>query len=246
MRSASPPRGAGRSPRRTRARTDSVPAAIRRHTRWRRRPHPCWQSRPSRGPQATSGVALNPQPVVQLKTGDGANLPTAGVAVSVTVQGGGTLSGTSPVATDGNGLASFTDLVISGDPGTRTLVFTAHGFTSVTSSSITVAAAPPSPTQSSIVADADNDPGGRHEHHHGDRARCRRQPARRANGDPPGLGQRQQIDPASAVTGADGTATFSFSSDHARGEDHLGERRGCEPRSHTGHGRGRPDVTAGR
>ena len=47
--------------------------------------------------QATSGVALNPQPVVQLKTGDGANLATAGVAVSVTVQGGGTLSGTSPV-----------------------------------------------------------------------------------------------------------------------------------------------------
>ena len=29
------------------------------------------------------GVALNPQPVVQLKTGDGANLTTAGVAVSV-------------------------------------------------------------------------------------------------------------------------------------------------------------------
>ncbi len=44
--------------------------------------------------QATSGVALDPQPVVQLQTGDGANLGTAGVAVSVAIQGGGTLGGT--------------------------------------------------------------------------------------------------------------------------------------------------------
>ena len=102
--------------------------------------------------QATSGVALNPQPVVQLKTGDGANLATAGVAVSVAIQGGGSLGGTTPVATDGEGRASFTDLVITGDPGTGTLLFTASGFTPVTSSTITLVAAPPSAAQSSIVA----------------------------------------------------------------------------------------------
>jgi Bacterial Ig-like domain (group 1) len=102
--------------------------------------------------EATAGVALNPQPVVQLKTGDGADLATAGVAVSVAIQGGGSLSGTSPVATDDQGRASFTDLVISGEPGTFTLLFTASGFTSVTSSSITVVAAPPTTAQSSIVA----------------------------------------------------------------------------------------------
>ena len=164
------------------------------------------------GAQATSGVALNPQPVVQLKTGDGANLPTAGVAVSVTVQGGGTLSGTSPVATDGNGLASFTDLVISGDPGTRTLVFTADGFTSVTSSSITVTAAPPSPTQSSIVAEPTTITAGS--------TSTITVTVRDAGGNllsgrtvtPQASGSDNSIDPASAVTGADGTAAFSFTS----------------------------------
>jgi hypothetical protein len=164
------------------------------------------------GAEATSGVALNPQPVVQLKTGDGANLTTAGVAVSVTVQGGGTLSGTSPVATDGNGLASFTDLVISGDPGTRTLLFTANGFTSVTSSSITVAAAPPSPAQSSIVADPTTIMAGS--------TSTITVTVRDAGGNllggrtvtPQASGSDNSIDPASAVTGADGSAAFSFTS----------------------------------
>jgi hypothetical protein len=162
--------------------------------------------------QAVSGVALNPQPVIQLKTGDGANLGTAGVAVSVAVQGGGTLSGTTQVATDGNGLASFTDLVISGDPGARTLLFTASGFTSVTSSSITVAVAPPSPAQSSIVADPTTIMAGS--------TSTITVTVRDAAGNllggrtvtPQASGSDNSLDPASAVTGADGTAAFSFSS----------------------------------
>ncbi len=164
------------------------------------------------GSQATSGVALSPQPVVQLKTGDGANLPTAGVAVSVAVQGGGTLSGTTTVATDGAGLATFTDLVISGDPGTRTLLFTAAGFTSVTSSSITVVAAAPSAAQSSIVASPSTVMAGSES--------TITVTVRDAGGNllggrtvtPQASGSGNTIAPASAVTGADGIATFTFSS----------------------------------
>lgn len=162
--------------------------------------------------QATSGVALDPQPVVQLKTGDGANLATAGVPVSVTVQGGGSLGGTTTVATDGEGRASFTDLVISGDPGTRTLLFTASGFTSVTSSTITLVAAPPSAAQSSIVASPSTILAGG--------ASTITVTVRDAGGNLLGgrtvtlqaSGSDNAIDPASAVTGDDGAATFSFSS----------------------------------
>jgi len=93
---------------------------------------------------ATAGVALDPQPVIQLRAASGADLATAGVAVSVAIAtGGGTLSGTTTVSTDGQGRAVFTDLVINGDPGTRTLVFTAPGFASATSGDIAVQAAPP-------------------------------------------------------------------------------------------------------
>jgi len=162
--------------------------------------------------QATAGVALDPQPVVQLKTGDGDDLPTAGVAVSVALQGGGSLGGTTSVATDGVGRASFTDLVITGDPGPRTLLFTASGFTSVTSSTITVVAAPPSTAQSSIVASPSTITAGS--------ASTITVTVRDAGGNllggrtvtPQATGSGNTIDPASAVTGADGTAAFSFSS----------------------------------
>jgi hypothetical protein len=103
---------------------------------------------------ATVGVPLDPQPAIQLKTSNGADLTTSGVAVSVAIAtGGGTLSGTTTVNTDGTGRATFTDLAINGDPGSRTLTFTASGYTSVTSVSIDVQAPPPPPpdaTQSTI------------------------------------------------------------------------------------------------
>jgi Big-like domain-containing protein len=106
---------------------------------------------------ATAGSALNPQPVIQLRGGDGGDLATPGVAVSAAIAtGGGTLSGTTTVSTDAQGRATFTDLVINGDAGTRTLVFTASGYGSVTSANIDVQAAPPPApdgAQSSVSVD---------------------------------------------------------------------------------------------
>jgi Bacterial Ig-like domain (group 1) len=149
---------------------------------------------------------------VQLKTGDGANLGTAGVVVSVEIQGGGSLTGAITATTNSEGRATFTDLAIMGDPGTRTLMFTASGFTSVTSSSITVVAAPPSAAQSSIVASPSTITAGS--------ASTITVTVRDAGGNPLGgrtvvpqaSGSGNTFAPTSAVTGADGIATFSFSS----------------------------------
>jgi hypothetical protein len=166
---------------------------------------------------ATVGVPLSPPPVVQLKTGDGANLATAGVVVSVDIQGGGSLTGTTTVSTDGEGRATFTNIAIidptiTGDPGTRTLLFTATGFTSVTSSEISVVAAPPSAAQSSVVASPSTIMAGS--------ASTITVAVRDAGGSllggrtviPQASGSGNTITPPSAVTGADGIATFSFSS----------------------------------
>jgi hypothetical protein len=113
---------------------------------------------------ATVGAPLDPQPVIQLQNGDGSPLTTAGVQVSAAIAtGGGTLTGTTTVPTDAQGRAAFTDLVINGDAGTRTLVFTASGFGSVTSANIEVQAAPPPApdgSQSSVTLDPATVPAG--------------------------------------------------------------------------------------
>jgi hypothetical protein len=104
------------------------------------------------------GVPFAQQPVVQLKDGTGGVLATPGIAVSVAIaSGGGTLAGTTTVSTDAQGRATFTDLAITGDPGSRTLTFTATGFTGVTSGAIDVQAAPPATTTTSITG---TDPAG--------------------------------------------------------------------------------------
>jgi hypothetical protein len=110
---------------------------------------------------ATVGVALSPQPVIQLQDAGGGDLATPGVQVSAAIAtGGGTLSGTTTVSTDAQGRATFTDLAINGDPGGRTLVFTAPGYGNVTSTNIDVQAAPPSSTQSSVTVDPATIPAG--------------------------------------------------------------------------------------
>jgi adhesin/invasin len=163
--------------------------------------------------QATAGFPLDPQPVVQLKTGDGANLPTAGVAVSVAIQsGGGTLSGSTTATTDGQGRAQFSGLTITGDPGSRTLAFSATGFTGVTSSAITVAAAPPDASQSSVVASPGTVMAGT--------PSTITVTVRDAGGRPLGgrtvalqsSGSDNSFTPGSQASGSDGTAVFSFSS----------------------------------
>jgi hypothetical protein len=90
---------------------------------------------------AQSGIALTTQPVIQLRDGSNNPVAQAGVAVTAAIAtGGGTLSGTVTVNTDASGVATFTDLVISGLVGDRTLEFTATGLASVTSANITLSA----------------------------------------------------------------------------------------------------------
>src|SRR5207253_3815025 len=90
---------------------------------------------------AQSGVAFAQQPVVQLRDGDGNAVNQAGVTITAAIAtGGGTLSGTLTAATNGSGVASFTNLSISGTAGERTLSFSAAGLASATSGSVTVTA----------------------------------------------------------------------------------------------------------
>ena len=106
---------------------------------------------------ATLGEAFDQQPVVQLRTSGGDDLNTANVAISAAiVSGGGSLAGTVVVNTDASGRAEFTDLAITGNPGPRTLVFTASGFRSARSNEIAVSAAPPAATTTSISSTTPN------------------------------------------------------------------------------------------
>ena len=92
---------------------------------------------------AVSGTALDQQPAVQLVDGTGANEALSGVVVTASLTGGtGTLGGTLTRTTDGTGAATFTDLVITADPGDYTLKFTAPGYGQRTSSAIALTAAP--------------------------------------------------------------------------------------------------------
>lgn len=104
--------------------------------------------------RATIGELFDQQPVVQLRTSGGDDLRTPGVSVSASiVSGGGTLSGTVIATTDASGRAEFTDLAITGDPGPRTLAFTASGFGSARSNEIAVEAPPPAATTTTITSD---------------------------------------------------------------------------------------------
>jgi adhesin/invasin len=90
----------------------------------------------------TLGAVLDPAPSVQLLSG-GAPAATPGINVTVSIgSGAGTLSGTLTVQTDAQGRATFADLVISGDPGQRTLIFAADGYPSVTSEPFDMQAPP--------------------------------------------------------------------------------------------------------
>src|SRR4051812_9955552 len=70
-----------------------------------------------------SGGVLSTQPVVEIRDGHG-RLDTASTAIVTAslASGGGTLSGTMTAAAV-RGVATFTDLVVTGDSGGRTLRF---------------------------------------------------------------------------------------------------------------------------
>lgn len=93
---------------------------------------------------ATVDVAFPSQPIIQLQV-DGQNQAVAGVQVTADIQdGGGSLTGTTTVTTDPSGRATFTDLAVTGDPGTRTLLFRAPGYADATSAPIDLQAPPSS------------------------------------------------------------------------------------------------------
>jgi hypothetical protein len=87
---------------------------------------------------AVSGTAFTQQPVVEIVDALDRLVTQSGVMVTVSIQSGtGTLSGTTTVATDGQGQAVFSGLAITGS-GSFTLSFSSPGMTSVNSALLTV------------------------------------------------------------------------------------------------------------
>src|SRR5262245_38584553 len=84
--------------------------------------------------EADNGQPLGQQPVVRVEDADGNPLP-AGVPVTVAAQGL-TVTGTTTVESDDQGLAHFTDLALTGPSGNYRLSFTAPDLTGVESNQI--------------------------------------------------------------------------------------------------------------
>jgi hypothetical protein len=90
---------------------------------------------------ATNGVALSPQPQVQLVDASGSNpIAQAGVTVTATLVGSGTLQGTITATTNAAGRAQFTDLSIVGQVGAYHIDVAASGFTGASSGTFALAA----------------------------------------------------------------------------------------------------------
>src|SRR2546425_2768573 len=95
---------------------------------------------------APSGVAFAQQPVIQLRDAAGNAVSQAGVTVTAAIAtGGGTLGGALSATTTASGVASFTNLSISGTAGDRTLSFSATGLTGINSTTITITAGAATP-----------------------------------------------------------------------------------------------------
>ena len=105
---------------------------------------------PSTG--VASGSVLAQQPVVRITDVFGNIIPAAGNTVTATLQGpGATLGGTTSVAAV-NGVATFTDLSLTGTAGSYTLAFAASGLTGDVSTAIALGAGP----AATIAANAGN------------------------------------------------------------------------------------------
>ncbi len=95
-------------------------------------------------PTAASGIALSPQPSVQLQDNFGNPVSSGGVLVGASVQSGsGTLTNATATTTTG-GLATFSGLTITGPANGVTLDFNSAGLNHIASSPITVGAGGPS------------------------------------------------------------------------------------------------------
>jgi hypothetical protein len=91
---------------------------------------------------AMPGQPLTVQPVVEV-TDDGGNIVSSSAVVvtaSIATGSGSITGGTAPAV---NGVATFTELAVIGQPGQRTLTFAAAGLVSVTSAAFTVTSGVP-------------------------------------------------------------------------------------------------------
>jgi alpha-tubulin suppressor-like RCC1 family protein len=96
------------------------------------------------GETAQSGVLLSPQPVVQVLDASGNPVALRGQLVTASLaNGGGTLGGTVGIRTDADGRAAFTDLIIAGPTGSKTLRFSAPGLSAAISRAVSLSAGPP-------------------------------------------------------------------------------------------------------
>ena len=90
---------------------------------------------------AANAAAFAQQPAVRLVDSGGNTVATSGVTLTAAIAtGGGTLGGTLTATTDAAGIATFTDLSITGTTGNRTLSFSSSGLTGVASGTITITA----------------------------------------------------------------------------------------------------------
>ena len=83
---------------------------------------------------------LTPAPVIQVVDINGDPVDSAGIAVTAALVGSGTLTGTTVVATDANGQATFSNLSMRGLAGGKALAFTASQVVGVQSGSVTLTA----------------------------------------------------------------------------------------------------------
>jgi hypothetical protein len=96
---------------------------------------------------AQSGVPLAVQPEVRLRDAAGNNVNTAGVTITASLgsgPAGAVLGGGTTVPTGANGMASFTNLVITGPAGSYALRFSSGSLAPVTSNAIVVTVGQPS------------------------------------------------------------------------------------------------------
>src|SRR5439155_1265431 len=90
---------------------------------------------------AQRAVAFAQKPVIQLRDASGNPISQQKVRVTASIAAGGaTLRGTLTATTTGTGVATFTNLAITGTAGDRTLSFSATGLTGVNSATVTITA----------------------------------------------------------------------------------------------------------
>jgi hypothetical protein len=105
---------------------------------------------------ANSGAVLAAQPIIEIRDANGVKVVGSTLAVTASIASGtgGTFGGTTTV-TAVNGVATFTDLKITGS-GAYTIKFTASGATAATSNTITIASLVGAATKLGIVTQPGN------------------------------------------------------------------------------------------